>query len=311
MVYQLNYINERLRTDPRGYADECEDEYDAKVSLAARQIADNRARSPIVLLSGPSGSGKTTTAKRICDELETFGLEARTVSLDDYFLSPKMFNAPRTPEGDIDYESPECIDWELLNEHFTQLSRGEEICIPHFSFSIQSRSASKSTPICITDRELVIFEGIHALNDRVTSPHPEAYKLYISARSSIEDGKKVVYQGTWARLVRRVIRDDLFRGADPMVTLAMWANVRRGEKAYISPYKNSANLLLDTLLPYEFAAMRAPVEKIFAAASPDIERFDQVREIQRSLRLAEPFDTSIIPDDSILREFLGGGKYTY
>jgi uridine kinase len=311
MAYQLGYINERLRSDAPGFVAECEAQYADKVTLAAREIADNRQRSPIVLLSGPSGSGKTTTAKRICDELGKCGLTARTVSLDDYFLSPKLMNAPRTPEGDVDFESPECIDWSLLNEHFDMLGRGEEVCIPHFSFAIQSRSVGKYTRMCLSNNEVVIFEGIHALSDRVTATHPLAYKLYISARSDIEDAGRAVFKGTWARIVRRVIRDDTFRGADALVTMSMWANVRRGEKAHISPFKNSANMRLDTLIPYEPAAMREHAERIFGGAPPRIERFDQVRAILAALPLFEDFDASLIPGESILREFIGGGKYDY
>ncbi|MDR0904602.1 MAG: nucleoside kinase [Oscillospiraceae bacterium] len=311
MALDLGYINERIRSDAEGYVEECEAEYAAKIHKAAVSIADNIRKSPLVLLSGPSGSGKTTTAKRIDDALKVLGINAHNVSLDDYFISPKTYGMPRTPEGDPDFESPDCIDWPLLNTHFDGLETQCEIHIPHFSFSLQRRVAARAEPMCLNSDEIAIFEGIHALNTRITGRHPDAFKLYISARSDTLLDGKLVFKGTWTRLVRRAIRDDLFRASDASVTLAMWANVRRGEKAYISPFKDSADLQLDTAIGYEIPAMRDLAREVFAKAPQGAERYDELTDLLASLDAYADFDTSLVPPVSMIREFIGGGIYKY
>ena len=226
------------------------------MSLAADRILSNLDKSPVVLLSGPSGSGKTTTAMKIAEELQRRGVNTHAVAMDNYFKSLNRKTAPRTPEGDIDYESPQCLDMELLDQHFAALSRGEEIIIPKFEFARQMRNDARGTPLKLGKNEIAIFEGIHALNDDIAGPHPEAAKLYISARSNVNDGAALRFKGTWMRLTRRAVRDYSFRGTGVADTLEMWANVRRGEKLYISPYKNRADIIFDSSLPYEVSVMK-------------------------------------------------------
>lgn len=311
MPFELSYINERISADAAGFVAECEAEYHDKVALAARMISENVKKSPLVLLSGPSGSGKTTTAQKVTEALSLLGIKSQSVALDHYFLPRDEARLPVTPEGEPDFESPLCIDWALLNSHFSELDDGREVLIPYFSFVKQARDVSKAKPLRLKKDEIVIFEGIHALNSLITEQHPEAFKLYISARSDTYDGETLVFKGTWKRLVRRVIRDDLFRGADPMATISMWANVRRGEKSYISPFKDTADLKLDTSMPYEVAAMRDIATEIFSKAPNGAERYDELTWLLSSLRLFADFDSTLIPADSVLREFIGGGVYKY
>ena len=228
MAYQLTDINYKTVTDPKGFVQECDAAYHDKVEQAARKILENRKQSPIVLLSGPSGSGKTTTAMKIAEALEKHGVRSHYVAMDDYFQTVDLATSPRTPEGELDLESPLCLDMELLNRHFTELSQGKRIYVPKYEFSRKMRIQEPSKSIKLKDDEIVIFEGIHALNDMITERHPEAFKLYISARSDVLFQNKVVFKRTWFRLVRRTVRDYLFRGSDPAETMAMWANVRRG-----------------------------------------------------------------------------------
>lgn len=311
MPYELSAINERIASDPLGFVEECEAEYHDKVALAARMISEHVKTSQIVLLSGPSGSGKTTTAQKITEALALLGIKSRSVPLDHYFLPRAEAKLPLTPEGEPDFESPLCIDWPLLNSHFDELEEGREIVIPYFSFVMQARDHEREKPMHLEKDEIVIFEGIHALNSLITDSQPEAFRLYISARSDTFDKDELVFKGTWIRLVRRVIRDDLFRGADPMATISMWANVRRGEKSYISPFKNTANLMLDTSMPYEVAAMRDIATEIFSKAPNGAERYEELTWLLSSLRLYNDFDSTLIPADSVLREFIGGGVYEY
>ena len=227
MAYQLQEINKRIQSDVTEFLAECDQAYHQRVSLAADKILSNLDKSPIVLLSGPSGSGKTTTAMKIAEELQRRGVGSRAVAMDNYFKTLNRKTAPRTPEGDIDYESPLCMDMELLDQHFSALSRGEEIIIPKFEFARQMRNDSLGTPMKLEKNEIVIFEGIHALNDDIAGRHPEATKLYISARSNVNEGAILRFKGTWMRLTRRAVRDYSFRGTEVAETLDMWANVRR------------------------------------------------------------------------------------
>ena len=288
---------------------ECDAEYAAKISTAADMISENRKRSPIVLLSGPSGSGKTTTAQKIEEELKRRGVKSYTISLDNYFLDVNPKTSPRTADGDYDFESPKCLDMDLLNEHFTKLANGERIYVPKFEFSRKMRVMEPSKSLKLGPDEIAIFEGIHALNDEIAGPHPDAFKLYISARSNVEFNGKVVFKGTWIRLVRRTVRDKLFRAYDPAATLSMWANVRRGEKLYISPYKSKANLMLDTALKYELPVMNAVATGLFSSVPEGIERYEELREVLPALQLFGNIDESLVAPDSLVREFIGGGIY--
>ncbi len=311
MAYLLEDINFRTVSDPKGFVEESDAAYQKKVETAAELIIENRKRSPIVLLSGPSGSGKTTTAMKIAGELNRRGIGTHYVSMDNYFNTVNPATAPRTPEGDIDLESPLCLDMKLMNEHFDLLSRGERIFVPKYEFSRRMRIQEPSASIKLGADEVVIFEGIHALNDMITAKHPEAFKLYISARSNVEFGGQVVYKGTWFRLVRRMVRDHLFRGSDPAVTMAMWANVRRGEKLNISPFKDKANFQFDSSLPYEPAGFNSTATELFSAVPEGIERFDELRSVLPALQLFGHISEELVAPDSLLREFIGGGIYDY
>ena len=309
MAYDLKDINFRTVSDPKGFIAECDGIYSKRVETAADMIIENSRRSPIVLLSGPSGSGKTTTARKISEELERRGVHAHYVGMDDYFLTVDPATAPRTPEGDIDFESPLCLDMELLNEHFSMLAEGKRIYVPKYEFSRQMRVIEPSKSIKLKKDEIVVFEGIHALNDMITQRHPDAFKLYISARSNVEFNGEVVFKGTWFRLVRRTVRDYKFRGADPDQTLSMWANVRRGEKANISPFKNKADFQFDSSFPYEMAVMNEAATKLFSSIPEGIERYDELRQVLPALQLFGVIDESLVAPDALIREFIGGGEY--
>lgn len=309
MAFDLKEINFRTVADPKGFVEECDAVYEQTVSKAADMIIQNRKKSPIVLLSGPSGSGKTTTARKISQALETRGIRAHYVGMDDYFKSVDPKTAPRTPEGDIDLESPLCLDMELLNEHFSMLAEGKRIFVPKYEFSRQMRVLEPSKSIKLGPDEIVVFEGIHALNDMITERHPSAFKLYISARSNVEFNGEVCFKGTWFRLVRRTVRDHNFRGADPAQTLKMWANVRRGEKANISPFKNKADFMFDSALPYEMAVMNETATKLFSSVPKGIERYDELRTVLPALQLFGVIDEKLVAPDALIREFIGGGEY--
>ena len=311
MSYQLSEINRRIRTDAAGFLEECDQWYARKVDTAAQRILENRAKSPIVLLSGPSGSGKTTTAMKIAQALMDRGVRTHAVSMDNYFKTINRAKAPRTEDGDIDFESPYMLDLELLEDHFQALERGEEVMVPKFDFSRQMRNDSRATPLSLGKDEVVIFEGIHALNTMITSCHPHAMSLYISARSNIMEGEKLRFKGTWMRLTRRAVRDYSFRGTEVAETLDMWANVRRGEKLYISPFKNQAKIMLDSSLPYEVSVMKNYARPLLEAVPAENQRRNELLDLIAAFDAFEAVNPDLVPRDSLLREFIGGGSYHY
>ena len=311
MSYCLTDINYRTVADPKAFLEESDAEYDRKVRTAADKIIANLHRSPIVLLSGPSGSGKTTTAMKIAEELNRRGVGTHYVAMDDYFRTVTPDNVPRTPEGDPDLESPLCLDMELLNRHFEMLARGERIYVPKFEFSRQMRVQEPGKSIKLHDDEVVIFEGIHALNDMITDVHPEAFKLYISARSDVVFEDRIVFKRTWFRLVRRMVRDYNFRGSDAQDTMRMWGNVRRGEIAYISPFKDKADYQFDSSFPYEMSVFNHTATKLFQSVPEGVERFEELRKVLPALQLFGVISKDLVAPDAMIREFIGGGIYEY
>ncbi len=309
MAFQLEEINLMAKADPQGFIQLGEDNYDRKLRDAAEQIIANLKESPVVLLAGPSGSGKTTSSLKLRDELLRRGIKTHTVSLDDYFQTVSPLTSPRTPTGEYDFESPECLDMELLNEHFTALSRGETILVPRYDFLRHMRDTSRCRELTLGKDEIAVFEGIHALNDVLFEAHPEAFRIYLSARSNVLCHGEVVFKGTWMRLVRRSVRDLNFRGSEILLTLSMWDNIRRGEKLYISPYKHRADLMFDSALPYEVGVMSHYAAPIFRAIpQEDIRRKEMLNMIAAFDRF-EPIDPALVPEGSVLREFIGGGSY--
>ncbi len=306
MAYSLADVNYRVLHEPEGLVEECNERYEQNIRRAANRIAGNLEKSRIVLLSGPSGSGKTTTAQNIERRLRSMDLETHTISMDDYYLDVSE-RTPRNEKGEYDFESPECLDLDLLRRHFEQLDRGEEVIVPHFDFRAQKRDPSRGRPLRLAANELAIFEGIHALNGAICGEgqSANAFKVYISARSNFELDGAVVFKGTWIRILRRVVRDEQFRGTSPAVTFAMWENLRRGEKQYISPYKNTAGVMFDSSFAYEVSAMRALSEHVFDGVTPDFDRYREILHLRDALDLFEPLDARYIPENAMIREFIG------
>ena len=310
MAYSLKQLNDAIRSDPAAYAAECDAAFAKKVEAAARKIADHRGQSHIILLSGPSGSGKTTTAMKIEEELERQGIVTHTISMDNYFNTVDPETAPRNREGAIDFESPFCLDVDLLNRHFSMLDRGELIHVPKYEFARQMRSDIMSQPLRLGANELAIFEGIHALNDIIVGKNPHAFKLYIAARSNlVDDEGTVVFQHAWLRLCRRIVRDHKFRGSDARFTLKMWPNVRRGEKLYISPYEENADLMFDSALAFEFALLKPIVVPLLEELPRG--KYDVAEEMLRGFERIEPMEETCVAPESLAREFIGGSAYDY
>ena len=311
MTFNLETINRHAFENPEEFAQECEALFCERVKEAAKMLSERMALSRVAFLSGPSGSGKTTTAKRICTELETHGILGHTFSLDNYYRTPHPETVPRTEDGGYDHESPYCLDLELLNKHSCKLNRSEEIVVPHFSFKLQARDPNKERAMTLGPDEMVIFEGIHALNDMITENHPEAFKIFVSPQSEVKKDGEHLFGGMWMRFMRRVVRDGNFRGTDARETLGMWTNVQLGEKKYILPFSHKADLMFDSSMPYEIPVMKRFALKAFEGIPDIAEGFNELRGLLPALMEFEEIDPAVVPNNSILREFIGGGVYKY
>ncbi len=311
MPLELKEINNRIKSDVAGFVGECEARYESAISSAASKIANSIDKSCVVLLSGPSGSGKTTTALKLELALEKLGIGSHSISLDDYFRTVDPEKAPKNEDGDIDYESPQCLDIPLLNKHINEIIDGCEVQIPKFDFKNQCR-ASATAPLKLGKNEIVIFEGIHALNDAITgAAGHHGIKLYISARSNFMDNGEVFYKGTWTRLTRRIVRDDLFRGANSDFTLAIWDGIRTGEKKYISPFRDRADIIINSTHDYEIGVLKKHLKKAVRSVPQGIARYDEVCRMMTNIDGFEEIPDEVVPKDSLLREFIGGGNFKY
>ena len=310
--FSITEINDALRTDPKAFLDQCDEQYHAKVERAADLIAMRVSSCPIVLLSGPSGSGKTTTAMKIAEALQERGIRSQSLSMDNYYRTYNPKTSPKTPDGKDDLESPECLDLDLLGEHLRALAAGKTIHQPLYNFATRIQAGPIGKAMRLKDNEVAVCEGIHALNDEIFAHCPGAFRLYISARSNVADEEgRMLFKGTWMRLMRRLVRDNNFRGTDAAGTLDMWANVRRGEKKYISPFKDRADLKFDTAFPCEVSVMKHYAEPLLAALPDGAERHDEIRSILPALERFEDVDPALLSPESLLREFIGGGVYHY
>lgn len=264
----------------------------------------------MVLISGPSSSGKTTSAKRLGIQLGVLGLYPVLISLDDYFVDREK--TPLDENGDYDYEVLEAIDLELFNDHLRRLMQGQSVDIPRYDF-ITGRRTWHNAPLTLDERSILIVEGIHGLNPRLTPSIPDhmKFKLYISCFTSVAMDNLSRISTTDNRLLRRLTRDYTQRGADAMMTLSRWASVRRGEERHIFPYQENADVMLNTSLFYEIPVLRPFAEKILREVPDTVPEYDEARRLLKFLDNFIPIAPDGIPPTSILREFIGGSSFRY
>lgn len=282
---------------------EAENLYADQISKAAQRIYRERRERPIVLISGPSGSGKTTTAGRIQRLLEDNGCRAHTISMDNYFLPLTEQEKQLAEQGLFDFESPRRLDTELFKAHLEKLSRGGEIDVPAFDFAKQDRCPGM--PLSCKPGDIVIMEGIHALNPDVTG-RSDSYtnRVYVSVRTRLEHGGELLHPSK-IRLMRRLIRDKLYRGRSITETMDFFRSVERGENLYIMPYKHRASFDIDTFIEYEPMIYRDILLGDLEKAAESYENYAQYADIEKFLRALEPVSPDIVPDNSLIREFIG------
>ncbi|MBE6839689.1 MAG: nucleoside kinase [Ruminococcus sp.] len=302
----ISQLNKTIKNDAAAFIEKTNRDYTKKVGAVASSIADNIKEKPLVLLSGPSGSGKTTTAYRIKDALGEIGINSHIVSMDNYFITNSKLDeksVPRDEEGNIDLESPYRVDIPLFQEQMKLMSEGQKVDIPVFDFVTQEHSSY--IPLTRKKDEIIIIEGIHALNPEVTgSTGEKASCVYVSVRTRLKTDNGDILHPSQVRLMRRLIRDRLFRGRSFDDIFAMFTSVQRGENLYIMPHKHRADYDVDTFIDYEASVYKSIIYDELKAyketAFPDLRKMTL-----RYLKELEPISAELIPANSLIKEFIG------
>ena len=283
--------------------------HEKKLAGIADMISARREELKLVLIAGPSSSGKTSTAQRLSIQLAVNGLMPLAVSMDDYYLN--RCDTPRKDDGSYDFECLEAVDLELFNDHLKRLLSGERVSLPKYNFHTGQREY-RGNELKMRENSVLVVEGIHGLNEKLTASIPAAkkLKLYVSALSPMSFDEHNRIHTTDVRLLRRMVRDNQFRSRDAMTTLRQWQDVREGEEKYIFPFQDSADAIFNTTLIYELAVLKKyawPLLEAVEASSGSA--YLTARRLLNLLSYVKPVDDAAIPSNSILREFVGGSIF--
>ena len=280
---------------------------DYKLLSIAEEITLNKNDIKVVLITGPSSSGKTTTAKKLALYLKTLGLTPHHLSLDDYFL--ERDKTPLNEEGKPDYEGIRAIDTKLFNNQMEKLLKGVSVITPTYDFISGKKIFNR--PLTLGDNDVLIIEGLHALNEEISKeiPKKNKYKIYISPLIFLNiDGDNRISL-TDIRLLRRMVRDYRTRGHNPSKTLASWQDVRKGEEKYVFPYQDEADVIFNTFLVYELSVIKSYVEPLLYSVPPEDPEYHTAIRLLEILKLVLPIPSNDVPKLSILREFIGEGYF--
>lgn len=306
MKYYLDDINYQIENNAEKFIQFCEDEYNTQVEKVARSIAENADIAPVVLISGPSGSGKTTTAMRLEELLDKWGCEAHTISLDNYFRELDEQEYKLSRNGKLDLESPDRLDKKYLNMQIRCILDSISVDIPRYNFTTCKREFSGWT-LKRKEGEIIIFEGTHALNpDVITVPDEECARVYVSIRSQFVTDDSELRSKT-IRLARRMMRDKETRDRDPLDTLNMFDSVNDGEDDYIKPFMTRCNYSIDTIIPYEINIYRS----LLLNSLSHLPQTNDVVTLTNIISKAQSLDKSLVPDNSLMREFIGDSSLHY
>ena len=288
--------------------DACEARHTRGISDIAKEIAKKRSR--VVFIAGPSSSGKTTTALKLQMRLNEIGINAVSVSLDDYYMDSASM--PKNAAGGPDFEALESIDYRRFNENLSDLTAGREAVMPEFSFTKRA-VIPEARRLRLRENELVIVEGIHALNPKLGDNigENEKFRLYCTALCALDDenGKKI--PSLKLRQARRLVRDFYFRNSDYKVTFGLWTNQETSARKNIYPYSDTADAVFNSALAYEWNVYRPHLLKVLDGADEDYEFIDDIRYLRELAKSLTAVDEDIIPKASLVREFIGGGTLKY
>ncbi len=286
--------------------------HEKRIVEIAHEIEARRDRVRMVLIAGPSSSGKTTFLKRLSVQLQVSGLRPVGLSIDNYYVNRE--ETPRDEHGKFDFESIEAIDLPLFNDHLVRLLHGEEVRTPRFDFESGLRVAEpRWACMRLAPLDVLVIEGIHGLNDRLTQdvPHENKFKIYVSALTQLclDDANRI--QTTDLRLLRRIVRDRLYRGYSAGQTLEAWPSVRRGEARNIFPFQESADEMFNTALSYEMAVLKTYAERFLLEVPQEHCCYSEVHRLMKFLSLIVGIFPDRVPQNSVLREFIGGSSFRY
>ncbi len=303
-------LNEAISS---GHADQLIQVSEALQEKKIAQIADEIARRKgvrMVLIAGPSSSGKTTTCKRLSVQLAVNSIKPVNISLDDYFLDRDQ--TPRDESGDYDFEHLHALNIPLLNQQMNALFRGEEVELPHYNFH-EGRSEWSGKKIQLRENEILVVEGIHALNPELTAdiPQDQIFRVYASALTTILLDNHNYIPTTDNRLLRRIIRDHKYRGVSAQETIRRWPSVRRGENRWIFPFQENADAMFNSAMLFELAVIKAQAEPLLEQVPENCEEYAEAYRLRKFLRYIKPIPDNQIPPTSLLREFLGGSSFKY
>lgn len=280
-----------------------------KIAKIAEEIA-SRKGVKLVLLAGPSSSGKTTSCKRLSIQLAVNGLKPLQISLDDYFVDREK--TPKDASGEYDYESIYALDLDLINEQFNALFRGEEVELPKYDFQ-SGKSKKSGNKLKMTDNNVLVVEGIHALNPELTAhiPQEQIFRVYASALTTILLDNHNYIPTTDNRLLRRIIRDYKYRGVSAQETIHRWPSVRAGENKWIFPFQENADAMLNTAMLYELAVIKTQAEPLLQQVPENCEEYAEAYRLLKFLKYFKGIPYNNLPPTSLLREFLGGSSFHY
>ena len=280
-----------------------------KIARIADEIAA-RKTVKLVLLAGPSSSGKTTTCKRLSIQLLTNVIRPLQISLDDYFVDREL--SPRDEKGDYDFESIYALNLKLINEQFNALFNGEEVELPRYDFQT-GKSVKSGKILKLADNNVLVVEGIHALNPALTAQIPEElkFRVYASALTTILLDEHNYIPTTDNRLLRRIIRDHKYRGVDARETIRRWPSVRAGENKWIFPYQENADAMFNSAMLFELAVIKQQAEPLLEQVPENCHEFSEAYRLLKFLKYFKPIPPTDIPPTSLLREFLGGSSFKY
>ena len=280
-----------------------------KIAKIAEEIA-SRKGVKLVLLAGPSSSGKTTSCKRLSIQLAVNGLKPLQISLDDYFVDREK--TPKDASGEYDYESIYALDLDLINEQFNALFRGEEVELPKYDFQ-SGKSKKSGNKLKMTDNNVLVVEGILALNPELTAhiPQEQIFRVYASALTTILLDNHNYIPTTDNRLLRRIIRDYKYRGVSAQETIHRWPSVRAGENKWIFPFQENADAMLNTAMLYELAVIKTQAEPLLQQVPENCEEYAEAYRLLKFLKYFKGIPYNNLPPTSLLREFLGGSSFHY
>lgn len=280
-----------------------------KISRIADEIA-GRKGVKVVLISGPSSSGKTTTCKRLSIQLLTNGIKPVPISLDDYFVDREL--TPKDDKGEYDYESLYALNLPLLNQQLKALFNGEEVELPKYNFQT-GKSERSGRRMRLEENEILVVEGIHALNPELTAhiPEEQKFRVYASALTTILLDTHNYIPTTDNRLLRRIIRDYKYRGVSARETIRRWPSVRAGENKWIFPYQENADAMFNTAMIYELAVIKSQAEPLLELVPENCDEYAEAYRLRKFLRYFTPVRYNTLPSTSLLREFLGGSSFRY